>query len=97
MISRLPGRCVDDLDTADHIPQAHESLIRGRDMICPGCREWSDILAFRPLREIAFFKHSTTPIYSCPKCHHKFAPVERSIEEIMRDAVFGDKEQTIAS
>lgn len=76
------------LDPMPHSNDPKPGLIRGREMICPQCRCWSDVLAFRMMREVAFFSHATTPIYACPKCGFKFAPVERSIESIMLEATF---------
>jgi hypothetical protein len=51
-----------------------KTLIRGRQMICPRCKTYHDILRFKPLQQIDEYVHETVPVYICPGCRWKFAP-----------------------
>ena len=51
-----------------------ESLIDGRYMTCPRCREKLDILRFLPMGQIEEFLAETNPIYKCPLCRWVFSP-----------------------
>lgn len=62
------------------------SLLHGRNMQCPRCRTFHDVLRYQPMEQIDEFKEETYPIYKCPSCRWRFSPAP-TIEEQIRIAV----------
>lgn len=58
-------------------------MFRGREMICPRCKQYHDILTYRPMEQIEEYVHETCPIYVCPQCNWKFAPAPAILSVIV--------------
>lgn len=58
----------------------------GREMICPRCKKYHDILTYKPMKQIDEYVHETVPIYVCAECNWKFAPAPAILSMIVTTA-----------
>lgn len=63
-------------------------MFRGREMICPRCKRYHDILAYVPLMQIEEYASDTNWITKCPDCSFIFSPAAKILTHI----VPGDEE-----
>jgi len=49
------------------------SLVRGHEIMCPGCESWADVLAYTPLQISSKYAAWVIAPLKCPDCGHVFA------------------------
>jgi len=67
----------------DSMSRPKKSLIDGRLMRCPRCKNSHDILQYIRLEVIEEFASETTPCYKCPKCKWIFAPADQMPHDLI--------------
>lgn len=63
-------------------------MFRGREMLCPRCKTYHDILAYVPLVQIEEYVKDTHWITKCPDCKWLFSP---KVEPVLIDLQDGDE------
>lgn len=55
------------------IEQLTGSLVDGRNIMCPACETWQDVLTYRPLEHSVKYSAMVVVPMKCRRCSHVFA------------------------
>lgn len=75
------------------LQRPYKSIINGRMLTCPRCKQEKDVLQYVPLQVIEEYAKDCTPPYKCPNCKWIFALADDIVIYLLgRTSLNGDSQ-----